>query len=265
VRARRQLIIVLTGLLAVVLAAGGTVGVALSSTSGGPLARRMSRPSATVSSADLDDVGARAVHTVHREASSAPAPVAPALVVIGASYAAGVGARAPEQAWPQLLAQHLGYRLFVSGDPGAGYVNPGMGRRGPFDRLAAAVPMARINPAVIILQGGHNDIGAPLALVADRVVSLVSSLHHRFPDTRLVVMSVFTTGPATQAAEATDTTIVTAARLADPDVTVLDPLTGQWHFGHIADHLHPDPAGEIWLANHIGSRLERAGVERVAA
>ena len=61
----------------------------------------------------------------------------PLLAVVGASFSAGVGAGNREHAWPEDLARIMGWRLAVSADPGAGYVNPGAGHRGPFSRLAA--------------------------------------------------------------------------------------------------------------------------------
>jgi lysophospholipase L1-like esterase len=75
----------------------------------------------------------------------------------------------------------MGWRFEVSADPGAGYVNPGAGHRGPFSRLAA--------------------------------------------------------------------------RHADPNVEVFDPLAGYWHFPRIGDHLHPTDAGHRWIAERLAAGL----------
>ena len=49
----------------------------------------------------------------------------PLLAVVGASFSAGAGAGHPSDAWPEDLARIMHWRLIVSADPGAGYVNPG--------------------------------------------------------------------------------------------------------------------------------------------
>jgi lysophospholipase L1-like esterase len=186
----------------------------------------------------------------------------PLLAVAGASFAAGVGAGHPGDAWPEDLARMLGWRVAVSADPGAGYVNPGAGHRGPFSRLAARLDLARLDPGVVIIQGGHDDIGRPLPLVRERVENLVATIHRAAPRARLAVLTVFTRGNRrSQAARATDQTIVAAARHADPAVLVFDPLAGRWHFPRAGDHLHPTAAGHRWIARRLAAGLR----ERVPA
>jgi acyl-CoA thioesterase I len=191
----------------------------------------------------------------HQAASTAPAG-RPLLVVVGASFTAGVGG-GPTHAWPQDLAHMLNWRLVVSADPGAGYVNPGVGHKGPFARLAARVDIARLHPAVVIVQGGHNDIGAPLSLVGERVASLVDAIRRASPQSKVGVLTVFNTGShPSQAAFATDRTIVAAARQADPQVMVFDPLAEHWQFPRVGDKLHPNPAGHQWIATHLAAALQ---------
>ena len=179
------------------------------------------------------------------------APSRPLLAVVGASFAAGVGAGQPDHAWPQDLARLMHWRLAVRADPGAGYVNPGAGHRGPFARLAAHLHLARLHPSTVIIQGGHDDIGCPLPLIRARVEGLVATIHREAPQARLAVLTVFPRGKPTPAAVATDQAIVTAARRADPAVEVFDPIASHWHFPRIGDHLHPTPAGHEWIAHHL--------------
>jgi lysophospholipase L1-like esterase len=182
----------------------------------------------------------------------------PLLAVIGASFSAGVGAGSPGNAWPEAAARTLGWRLAVSADSGAGYVNPGLGHRGPFARLAADLDLRRLHPSVVIVQGGHDDIGEPPSLVAERVTQLIHLVRTASPESRLDLLTVFYTGDRpSPAAVATDTAIVTAARHADPGITVFDPLTGHWRFPRIADHLHPSPAGHRWIADQLIPTLRR--------
>ncbi|MEA2280443.1 MAG: acyl-CoA thioesterase [Solirubrobacteraceae bacterium] len=185
----------------------------------------------------------------------------PLLAVVGASVSAGVGAGNLQHAWPQDLARMLHWRVLVSADPGAGYVNPGAGHRGPFSRLASRLDLGRLDPRLILIQGGHDDIGQPLPLISDRVESLVTAIRREAPHARLAVLSVFARGnrPSSETL-ATDRTILAAARHADPTILAFDPLARHWKFPRIGDHLHPSAAGHQWIAKRLAAGLrERFG------
>ena len=188
-------------------------------------------------------------------------PHAPTVAVVGASFAAGVGAGSPQHAWPADLGRLLHWRVVVSADPGAGFVSRGDHGRGPFDRLTSALDLPRLDPGLVIVQGGHDDIGLPLPVIAQRVRELIDTIHQQAPGARIGVLSVFCDqqGP-TRAARDTDETIVTAARHADPSVLVFDPLAGHWQFPRIHDHLHPTPAGHQDIAERVAQGLAKAGI-----
>jgi acyl-CoA thioesterase I len=182
----------------------------------------------------------------------------PLLAVVGASVAAGVGAGNPDGAWPRVLARTMGWRVVVAADPGAGYLSPGAGHRGPFARLAASLNLARLDPVMVIVQGGHNDIGRPPAQVSQQVRGLVAAVRREAPGAAVGVLTVFNTGDAVSPATlATDQAIVAGARQADPGVTVFDPLATHWHYPRIGDQLHPSPAGHRWIAERLAASLRR--------
>jgi acyl-CoA thioesterase I len=235
---RRKLALA-AGVLALVAVSGGAAGAAVT----------LSGPASS---------GQQPAHAV---AVGSPAPAQrPLLAVVGASFSAGVGAGRPDQAWPEDLARIMHWRLALSADPGAGYVNPGAGRRGPFARLAGRLHLARTDPGTIIIQGGHDDIGRPLPLIRARVESLIASVHRACPRSRLAVLTVFPRGVPTPATKATDQAIVAAARQADPAIIVFDPITSHWQFPRIGDHLHPTPAGHEWIANQLAGGLRADGL-----
>jgi lysophospholipase L1-like esterase len=228
----------------VVLAAGALIVLALVATA---VARSGSRSSP-------QDPGTPAIAGLRGRPQSAGAGrgVRPLLVVVGASFSAGVGAGARRDAWPADLGRRLGWRVAVDADRGAGFVNRGHRDRGPFSRLVSQLDLARLDPTAIIIQGGHDDIGRPLGLIRDRVEHLVTEVHREAPHALLIVLSVFVAGrhPST-AAVATDRTIVAAARRTDPGVVVVDPLAEHWHFPRTGDHLHPSAAGHRWIAQRL--------------
>jgi lysophospholipase L1-like esterase len=235
---RRKLALA-AGVLALVAVSGGAAGAAVT----------LSVPATS---------GQQPAHAV---AAGSPAPAQrPLLAVVGASFSAGVGAGHPDQAWPQDLARIMHWRLALSADPGAGYVNPGAGHRGPFAKLAGRLHLARTDPGTIIIQGGHDDIGRPLPLIRARVEALIASVHRACPRSRLAVLTVFPRGVPDPATKATDRAIVAAARQADPAVIVFDPITGHWQFPRIGDHLHPTPAGHEWIAHQLAIGLRADGL-----
>lgn len=204
-------------------------------------------------------------------ASSPPRP--PLLVVAGASFTAGVGARCHSEAWPYLLANRLHWRVVVDGVPGAGYVRPGFDARGPIARLIDRLQLRRLHPRLVIIQAGHNDIGEPLPLLRRRVRQAVDDVADAVPRATIVVMTVFTRADASgPAAWATDRAIVSSARESDHRVVVIDPLAGHWRFPRsIRGGLHPSAAGYRWIAARVANDLRsdvtvfRAGGWRLAA
>jgi acyl-CoA thioesterase-1 len=184
------------------------------------------------------------------------AGVRPILAVVGASFSAGVGAGGTAQAWPAQLGRLLHLRVVVGAVPGAGYLSPGSGRRGPFTVLAGRLDLARLRPAIVLVQGGHNDIGYPAGALRRGVRTLIAGIHCQTPGSRVGIVSVFPTGAtASPAARTTDQIIVAAARAADPQVLVFDPIAQRWHFPRVGDQLHPNPAGHRWIADRIAAGL----------
>jgi lysophospholipase L1-like esterase len=185
----------------------------------------------------------------------------PVLAVVGASFSAGVGAGGPERAWPAGLGRILRWPVAVSAESGAGYLARGITRRGPFSALVSRLDLRRLHPAVLLIQGGHNDIGRPAGQLDTAVYAFIAQVHDETPGTRIGVVTVFAAGDQPSAAAiATDRVIVTAARRADPGVMVFDPLVERWRFPRDGDHLHPTVAGHEWIATTVAAGLRANGV-----
>jgi lysophospholipase L1-like esterase len=187
-------------------------------------------------------------------------PAAHPVVVLGASISAGTGST-PEQAWPAVVGRCLGRRVVVGAVPGAGYVAAGRDARGPVARLLREADLPRLDPSLVVLQAGHNDIGTPGPQLRSAVTTAVETAHREAPRAPVALVTVVAhAGDPSPAARATDATIVDAARRADPRVVVLDPLAEGWSFPRVADGLHPTAAGQRLLAGHVLDDLARAGV-----
>ncbi len=181
------------------------------------------------------------------------------VVIVGASYTAGVGPANPDESWADLLTRELHAHAVVYGVPGAGYVRRGSGHRGPVIAELEHIDLPAVDPELVIVQAGHNDIGVPLALEKQRVTEAIDLIRADAPGAKIALVTVFTRKSPSKAAYRTDHAIVTAATAADPRAIILDPLTSSWRFGRVSDGLHPSAAGSKWLASTVGQALRTSG------
>ena len=184
----------------------------------------------------------------------------PALAIVGASFTAGVGPGNPDKSWAVLLARRLQWEAVVFGDPGAGYVRPGVGRKGPVAREIARIDLPALAPALVIVQAGHDDIGVPARLEQRRVTQAVALIRAEAPQAQIALLTVFPGHKRRAAAVRTDRAIVTAGKAADPQVIIMDPLAGGWTYARAPDGLHPTAAGDAWIAAKVAEILRAHGV-----
>jgi len=177
------------------------------------------------------------------------------VVIVGASYTAGVGPGNPAESWAGLLTRDLHANAVVYGVPGAGYVRQGYGHRGPVIAELEHIDLPSVDPELVIVQAGHNDIGVPLALERRQVTEAIDLIRDEAPRAKIALVTVFTKRSPSQAAYRTDHAIVSAATAADRGVIIMDPLTQGWRFGRVRDGLHPSVAGSHWLASTVEHAL----------
>ena len=202
--------------------------------------------------------GSRALgeHACEQEIERASGSAVPRLAIVGASFTAGVGS-GPGRSWAVLLARHLGWDAVVDGVPGAGYVRVGGGRRGSKGPVAAEIARAglrALQPSLVIVQAGHDDIGVPPGLERRRVEQAVDVIRAEAPQAKIVLLTVFP-GRSHRGASRTDRAIVAAARAADPAVIIIDPLAAGWRYAHVRDGLHPTATGSAWIAGRVAAVL----------
>ncbi len=184
----------------------------------------------------------------------------PRVAIVGASFTAGVGPGHPDRAWAVLLARMEHWDAVIYGDPGAGYVRPGAGHQGPVAAELARVGLRALEPALVIVQAGHNDIGEPLRLERRRVAQAIALIRAQAPRARIALLTVFPGRSRAARVYRTDEAIVTAARAADPGVIIMDPLTGRWAFPRVRDELHPTAGGDTLIALKVAEILREHGV-----
>ena len=186
---------------------------------------------------------------------------APTVAIVGASYTAGIGPDNPEQSWAVALARQLHWNAVIYGVPGVGYVRTGATGRGPVARMLTQESLRALDPALVIVQAGHNDIGVPTWLERRRVTAAVHLIHAAAPAARIALLTTFAVLlGGSPALRLTDEDIVSAGTAADPDVIVMDPLADWWTFSRAGDGLHPTAAGDAWIARTAAAILLAHGV-----
>ena len=167
----------------------------------------------------------------------------PQLVVIGDSYAAGVGPASVSQSWPRLLT---GWHVYVLAHGGAGFTKPGCGG-GQFGNEVS--PAIARKPTKVVIEGGLNDQAGLSSIKSD-----ADAVLSRFPRGAAVVV-----GPASPPSEPLATLKridgdlkSAAAAHGDTYVTLLGVLSpSEFNF------LHPSAAGEVVIARLVQAALGR--------
>jgi lysophospholipase L1-like esterase len=192
-------------------------------------------------------------------------PGVPTVAIVGASFTAGVGAEDPAGSWAVLLARQLRWNAFVYGVPGAGYVHPGLSRKGPVAAEVARVHLGALRPSLIIVQAGHDDMAVPPDLERLRVEQTVAMIRAQAPGAQIALVTVFAGRKQKAALYRIDQAIVAGAYAADPQVIIMDPLAEGWRFPRARDGFHPSPRGDTWIANKVAGILQQHGVRPAPA
>jgi lysophospholipase L1-like esterase len=186
----------------------------------------------------------------------------PTVAIVGASYTAGVGPGVSSLSWAAVLAKTLHWNAVIYGVPGVGYVATGDSSLGPVSRMIEAERLGGLDPALVIVQAGHDDGGVSSAVERWQVERAIAEIRAQAPHARIALLTVFTKPATTHWLEfyRTDQAIVTAARAADPNAIIMDPFIGRWKFAHFHGGLHPTASGDAQIARRVAGILRSQGV-----
>jgi len=186
----------------------------------------------------------------------------PTMAIVGASYTAGVGPGRAALSWAADLARTLRWDAVIYGVPGAGYVETGNDGLGPMARMAGDERLPGLSPSLVIVQAGYDDGMVPVTIERQQVLRTIEQIRAEAPHAAIGLVTVFTSParPIPSRFYRTDSAIVAAARAADPDAIIMDPLAGQWTYQHAHHGLHPTAAGDAWIAGKVAAILRFHGI-----
>jgi lysophospholipase L1-like esterase len=199
---------------------------------------------------------------VHVTGESAQAITAGRLLFVGASYSIGLGATAPDEGYPTLLAERLHRPFTVDAVSGTGFQNPGRHQAGTFAQRIARVPTLPA-PHIVIIQGGRDDVRYASAKEYTAALDTITLAQKRFASARVVVLGPIPGSlPVSSKITAIRAAIGRACRTAHAGF--IDPITLHWitprnvrsYAGHV--HGHPNDAGYAYIANRLLAALPRA-------
>ncbi len=182
------------------------------------------------------------------------------VAIVGASFTAGIGPGYSDLSWAVLLAREEHWDAVIYGDPGAGYVRPGVLREGPVAKEIARIGLRKLRPSLVIVQAGHDDIGEPLGAIRIRVEQAIALIRAEAPQARIALLTVFLGRSHTARVYQTDRAIVMAAQAAYPGVIIMDPLTGRWVYPRVRGGLHPTARGEVLIERKVAGILRAHAV-----
>lgn len=186
---------------------------------------------------------------------------APVTLFLGDSYTEGTElAAADEDArWSTVLAERQGWVEVNAGCTGSGYTRRGgVCDNNYVERLAS---LSDVDPDIIIVSGGVNDLSATQQLIDTRVRETFAALRETFPEARIyAVNGIYYTGLMTPSllAHLNESVSHAATQAGGTYLDIGDPLLG--HPELMADDgIHPNPTGHALIADLTQSAFERVG------
>lgn len=187
------------------------------------------------------------------------------LLVIGDSYAAGVGADTALTSFAWETGRLTGRVTLVDAVGGTGFVNPGAaGPDQSYPRRVTDIPADDLDVDTVVVEGGLNDRAYPAQDIQGAADEVLAELEERAPRARLVLLGAPAPDPAlTAASEQVNTALAAAA--ADHGAVFVDPTAESWlPAGDAAllvgaDRLHPTQAGHDVLARRLAQVLDSLG------
>lgn len=192
------------------------------------------------------------------------APAGAKAVFFGDSWTVGYAADPQSHGYAYLTGDQLGWDYTVKGDSGTGYINRGPNNTGNYIDRLRAFP---VDPSVqvLVLQGGLNDSGAPLADFYNIGRQTVIDARGRFPNAKIVMLGPAAASlPVSAGLSQVDYQLRSVA--FDEGIYYVSPLSDHWigtdNFEQVIDlskKNHPSTQGHAFLAEKTVAAIRALG------
>lgn len=191
------------------------------------------------------------------------APVQTESLWIGDSYTEGTGAGDGKSGEACLTAAALDWSCEMDAEGGTGFVNDGHDNVATYQPLPArlATDAAKYPRAdVVIIDAGRNDASLSVPKVEAAASKYLTDVRAAFPKARLVLIVPYY---MTSKAEFGPLGDLYRSRAKALHAQVIDPIGEGWIGSAstdlvIADKIHPNPAGHVYIAKHLAADLKAA-------
>lgn len=192
-------------------------------------------------------------------ATGAPTRAPVVAAAIGDSIAIGNGVPA-DDAWPLLVADHLGWTLSDFAESAAGFTAPGLNTHVFDDQVSAAI---RVHPEVVIVGATRNDVFAPTATLKAAATAALKRLRAALPHARIIgVSALWGSDPAPAQIPVISATVREAvAGVGGTWVELGQPFAGHPELV-LADHVHPTVEGQRLIAQKVTDGIAAQAPER---
>ncbi|NUP59547.1 MAG: SGNH/GDSL hydrolase family protein [Pseudarthrobacter sp.] len=201
-----------------------------------------------------------------------PQPAVPSthpvrVVVVGDSLSTGHGT-SPDEAWPALMRKDplgAGFDVFNAAENGSGYLSPG-DYNGTFGTQVE--DFVTSDTGVVVFFGSENDLGYAAPDIGDAALAAVTRAEELAPAAKIIVVGPPSYTPAPDPALVDiSTALKSAAREAGGEF--VDPIEEGWISDDFDDLIgpdgdHPTVAGQHYLLEHIGTRIDQASATAAA-
>ncbi len=182
---------------------------------------------------------------------------------IGDSYTVGRGATEPRDGWASKVSAAENWQEINFGISGSGYDRTGT-RLGATTYLGRVPEVAELDPRIVVVSGGYNDVHHDDHAERGPVQNVYSAVRSALPNAEIVAIGPFWPHRRVPAA----VTVLDAAVRAEAVrvhafyISALDPNPLADPATVSADHIHPSDAGHAAIAAMVVKALAACRVAR---
>lgn len=195
----------------------------------------------------------------------------PSALFVGDNFPAGYGGIG-RNAYPHIVCYSIGLNCGVDAQPGTGFVNDGRDYSSSTLKMIDRVPKDQklYDPDFVIIDAGRNDLEAAPPVFGEAVAQYLGQVKRIWPAAKIVVIAPYYLTAAPDADYGARLLLISQI-VASHGAILIDPLAEGWYEGDDIsvmlqpDGLHPNQAGQEFIAKKLGQSLQNRGIGQSGA